>query len=145
MKVTVKKVKKSAIRNTDDMKATDATCGLIGPLDFKSFFDEDNDFAINEIGTFIFSGGFDSFVFIEKTLKCMWHFQSVDDDKIILENELGGTYVCHDWETFCATVLPGVYAVYNLADKNANSEFELKTNNTEHENKCIHRFKVCII
>lgn len=141
MKVTVKKVKKHVIRNSDDIKSTDTTCGLIGPLDFKSFFDEDNNFAINEIGTFIFSGGFDSFVFIEKTLKCMWHFQSVADNKIILENELGDTYVCHDWETFCTTVLPGVHVMYNLTDKNSNSKFELKTNNDDHENNNTVSFK----
>ena len=107
------------------IETTDTNCGLIGPLTFESFFDENNDFNINEIGTFIFSDGFDGFIFIEKTLKCMWHFQRVVDDEIILENEFGETYICHDWKTFCTTVLPGVYTMYNITDANIDSEFEL--------------------
>ena len=99
-------------------ETTNRNCDLIGPLPFESFFDENNDFSINEIGAFIFSSGFDEFIFIEKTLKCMWHFQSVSDDKIILENEFSETYVCHDWKTFCTTVLPGVYTMYNITDSN---------------------------
>lgn len=109
------------------VESMDTDSGLIGPITFESFFDENSDFAVNEIGTFIFSGGFDRFIFIEKTLKCMWHFQTVSNNEIILENEFKEIYVCHDWKTFCTTVLPGVYTMYNLADTNVNSEFRLDT------------------
>ena len=105
---------------TNFVESMDTNSGLIGPITFESFFDENSDFAVNEIGTFIFSGGFDRFIFIEKTLECMWHFHSVTDDDIVLKNEFGATYVCHDWKTFCTTVLHGVYTMYNLGDSNVN-------------------------
>ena len=52
---------------TNFVESMDTNTGLIGPVTFESFFDENSDFAVNEIGTFIFSGGFDRFIFIEKT------------------------------------------------------------------------------